>query len=131
MSFDSSRGFGFLRPDDGGNDVFVHVNDADIDETLLREGRTFDFEITEGDRGPKAVDVRPTDADAPISAPTPASRPGEQSSDFDVDVFSTRELTAELTELLLSTSPTLTADQIVNIRRRLLGFAKTHGWLDN
>jgi len=52
VSFDSSRGFGFIRPEDGGPDVFVHVNDFGLDEVEQRQGRVFRFEITEGVCGP-------------------------------------------------------------------------------
>ncbi len=72
VSFDSSRGFGFIRPEDGGPDVFVHVNDIGLDEDELRQGRVFEFEITEGDRGPKAVNLAA--AGGAVGPPPPGRR---------------------------------------------------------
>ncbi|WP_280232833.1 cold shock domain-containing protein [Nocardia cyriacigeorgica] len=124
VSFDSSRGFGFIRPEDGGPDVFVHVNDIGLDEDELRQGRVFEFEITEGDRGPKAVNLAATGAPAPAPRGRTRDRAG-------VVVLSTAEHTRLVTELLLEASPALTAGEIVTIRERLTAFAGEHGWLDD
>ena len=61
--FDVERGFGFLAPDDGSPDVFVHASEVVGDGTVLREGQAVVFEIGENDRGPQALRVRVT-ADA-------------------------------------------------------------------
>ncbi|MEJ2871523.1 cold shock domain-containing protein [Actinomycetospora sp. OC33-EN08] len=61
--FDVERGFGFLAPDDGSSDVFVHASGVLGDETVLREGQAVEFEIGENERGPQALRVRVT-ADA-------------------------------------------------------------------
>jgi cold shock protein len=60
--FDPERGFGFLAPEDGGPDVFVHASEivGDGGPRLLREGQAVDFEVGEGDRGPQARRVRVT-----------------------------------------------------------------------
>ncbi|RBO93864.1 putative cold-shock DNA-binding protein [Nocardia puris] len=123
VSFDSSRGFGFIRPEDGGPDVFVHVNDIGLDEDELRQGRVFEFDVTEGDRGPKAVNLSAVGG-APVAAPRAKK---ERSG--------TGQLTAEehrrlITELLLDASPALTAGEILTIRERLTAFADQRGWLD-
>ncbi|MEV6280057.1 cold shock domain-containing protein [Nocardia sp. NPDC051832] len=124
VSFDSSRGFGFIRPEDGGPDVFVHVNDIGLDEDELRQGRVFEFDVTEGDRGPKAVNLSAVGGQ-PV---TPAPRHKK-------DRTVTGGLTAAehkrlITELLLDASPALTAGEILTIRDRLTAFADQHGWLD-
>ncbi|WP_433798617.1 cold-shock protein [Actinomycetospora sp. CA-084318] len=58
--FDVERGFGFLAPDDGSPDVFVHASEIVGDGTVLREGQTVEFEAGENDRGPQALRVRVT-----------------------------------------------------------------------
>lgn len=63
--FDAERGFGFLAPEDGSPDVFVHASEVvgDGGATALREGQAVAFEVGENDRGPQALRVRVT-ADA-------------------------------------------------------------------
>ena len=60
--FDPDRGFGFLAPEDGSPDVFVHAKELVVDggPRLLREGQAVEFEVGEGDRGPQALRVRVT-----------------------------------------------------------------------
>ena len=56
----SDRGFGFISPDDGGDEVFFHhsvVQDATF-ETLSEE-QTVEFESESGQKGPKATTVKP------------------------------------------------------------------------
>ncbi len=164
VHFDSSRGFGFLAPEDGGADVFLHVNDMSIDETLLQPGVEVSFDVETTDRGAKAVNV------AFVGEP-PAARPirrdeerrergdrgdrGDRRDRGDRDRGDRRdrdrggdrdrgrgrtfgrtdgpmaeaEFTEELTEMLLDSSPTLTAAQILAIRQRVAGFAVARGWV--
>jgi cold shock protein len=65
--FDPERGFGFLAPEDGSADLFVHVSEivAEGPTRLLREGQAVEFEVGEGDRGPQARHVRVTGDVAP------------------------------------------------------------------
>lgn len=53
--FNEEKGFGFITPEDGGKDVFVHVNGL-TDE--IREGDKVTFDVEEGRKGLNAVDVR-------------------------------------------------------------------------
>ncbi|MEV6137686.1 cold shock domain-containing protein [Nocardia sp. NPDC051990] len=124
VSFDSSRGFGFIRPDDGGPDVFVHVNDIGLDEDELRQGRVFEFDVTEGDRGPKAVNLAVVGGQ-PL-APAPRHKKDRSGS----GQLTATEHKRLITELLLDASPALTAGEILTIRDRLTAFADQHGWLE-
>ena len=50
--FNNSKGFGFITPDEGGKDVFVHVNGL-IDE--ITEGDKVSYDVEEGRKGLNAV----------------------------------------------------------------------------
>jgi CspA family cold shock protein len=57
--FNDDKGFGFITPDDGGQDLFVHQS-AIVGEGFrsLSEGAKVSFEAEEGDKGPRAVNVQ-------------------------------------------------------------------------
>lgn len=54
--FNDQKGFGFITPDDGGKDIFVHI--SAVAEGQLADGDKVTFEIGEGQKGPCAVDVK-------------------------------------------------------------------------
>ncbi|MFI5663579.1 cold-shock protein [Streptomyces sp. NPDC051684] len=127
VRFDGARGYGFIAPDDGGEDVFLHVNDLLIPESYIRTGLKVSFDIEEGDRGPKASSVQLAEG---ASVPTPG-RHAADGDDVLCDVLRVDEFTNEVTELLLRSAPTLTGDQILAIRRELVQSGRKHGWVDS
>ena len=58
--FNSDKGYGFIAPDDGGKDLFVHHSDVKTTGyATLDEGQKVEFDIEEGQKGPCAKNVVP------------------------------------------------------------------------
>ncbi|MBI3676356.1 MAG: cold-shock protein [Proteobacteria bacterium] len=57
--FNTSKGFGFIAPEDGGKDVFVHATAVEMaGMRSLQEGQRVSFEIQPDARGSKAVNLK-------------------------------------------------------------------------
>ncbi|ASR39612.1 DNA-binding protein [Prauserella marina] len=128
VRFDESKGYGFVTPDTGGEDVFVHVNDLDFDKRLLMPGAVVEFEVEDGERGLKASRVRIVGRH---TGDTAGQQPASAHDDEGLgDVLTVREFLEEITEALLDAAPGATAEQILRIRQRLVQVAHGHGWID-
>lgn len=58
--FNDSKGFGFISPEDGSKDVFVHHSAIQGSGfKSLTEGQKVQFEVTQGQKGPAAQNVQP------------------------------------------------------------------------
>lgn len=55
--FNSQKGFGFITPDNGGKELFVHTSNINGDAKTLREGQKVEFEEAPGRKGPEATEV--------------------------------------------------------------------------
>ncbi len=152
LQFDQARGYGFVAADDGGEDVFLHSSVFAGDPDLIAPGTKVEFKVMAGDRGRKAFaahlindeldsesmpipaprrapSVRPTQA-LLSTAPRVPDKEGTPDEDQMCDVLSPTEFGQELTELLLSNAPTLTGQQILEVRQGVLEYARKHGWVD-
>ena len=58
--FNDAKGYGFITPDEGSKDLFVHHSSIQADGyRSLAEGARVEYESEQGDKGPKAINVRP------------------------------------------------------------------------
>lgn len=59
--FNDAKGFGFIRPEDGSKDVFVHFSAIQATgRKTLAEGQTVSYEIEASEKGPRAANVTVT-----------------------------------------------------------------------
>ena len=73
--FNNAKGFGFILPDAGGDDVFAHYSSIEMEGyRTLKAGQPVRFEVAEGDKGLHATHIQ-TDLDSGTSA---SSSTGEQ-----------------------------------------------------
>ena len=58
--FSNSKGYGFISPETGGDDVFAHFSAIAMEGyKTLKKGQTVNFESTPGPKGMHAVDIKP------------------------------------------------------------------------
>jgi len=56
--FNNAKGYGFISPEDGGNDVFVHFSAIDMDGyKTLKQGQKVEFDLIDGPRGLQATKI--------------------------------------------------------------------------
>jgi cold shock CspA family protein len=130
IRFDDIRGYGFISPDVGDEDVFLHANDLEINKALVRPGLKVSFEVEEGPRGKFATTVR-----LPTSVPEAQPASGNDAStpsDGDYyDVLSVDDFKRTVTEMLLHISHPITGDQILEVRTGLEKLAHKYGWIES
>ena len=57
--FNEQKGYGFIKPDEGGADLFIHRSNVQTPDQTLYDDQKVEFEIGEGRKGPEAQQVRP------------------------------------------------------------------------
>lgn len=73
--FNNAKGYGFIRPDAGGDDLFVHYSYIDMEGyKSLKAGQAVSYEVREANKGLHAVSIQSLD---PVSDINPEIRSGE------------------------------------------------------
>jgi CspA family cold shock protein len=145
IRFDETKGYGFIAPSDGGEDVFVHANEITDRGLRVAAGTRVEFRVLEGERGMKAYDVRiledPQAAGGAGGSGGAAAAVGggqeavhherrQPADDELAEVFTEQEFSQQITDLLLATAPQLTGAVIVELRGGLVQFARKNGWVE-
>jgi cold shock protein len=126
VRFNPTNGYGFITPDDGGEDVFLHaalLPEGSKDSVPL--GTRVEYQAVQSERGAKAVAV------TILSAPAAVSARRDDQDDQLCDVISPTAFAQKITDVLIDVAPSVTGGQITEIRQRLLVFAKQHGWVED
>lgn len=74
--FNNAKGYGFILPDEGGEDLFAHYSAIQMDGyKTLKAGQVVDFDVTQGDKGLHATNIKSSEAtQASTSSAEPAPR---------------------------------------------------------
>ena len=58
--FNDAKGYGFITPDDGGEDLFAHFSAIKMDGfKTLKQGQRVTFDLKEGEKAKKAINIKP------------------------------------------------------------------------
>ncbi|MFD9053319.1 cold-shock protein [Streptomyces zaomyceticus] len=137
LKFDDVRGYGFICPHDGGEDVFMHANDLLEDEALYQSGQGVEFMLVQGEKGPKASQVRVAreprtngsitgQAERPV---IPAERVVAEGKPTGITPRAMATFRVDLTEVILEADGSLTGHQIRQVRARVLELVRAQGWV--
>jgi cold shock CspA family protein len=128
VKYDEERGYGFISPDDGGEDLFMHVREVLGAEEEISLHSRVEFDVVGAARGPRATAIRVIGS-APVERRAPAPREADDPDDG-VDVLTEAAYTRHITEVLINAVPTVTGTQIIEIRQMMIAFARRHGWVE-
>ncbi|MFD9880702.1 cold-shock protein [Streptomyces alboflavus] len=134
LRFDEVRGYGFIAPEVGDEDVFMHANDLVDEKYLYQEGSQVEFFLEMGEKGPKASNIRLVHQSTSHQLPRGglAARPAAAvaaDADGEPTASTADAFSRELTEALLDSAGTLTGDQIKQVRACVLDLARARGWV--
>jgi CspA family cold shock protein len=72
--FNDAKGFGFIEPEGGGNDVFAHFSAIQMDGfRTLKQGARVSYELVQGPKGEQAQNIQAAAATESRAAPAPAA----------------------------------------------------------
>lgn len=67
--FSNTKGYGFISPEQGGDDIFAHFSSITMDGyKTLKKGQKVEFECIEGPKGLHATSIRPSHSEATVTA---------------------------------------------------------------
>ncbi|MEU7146373.1 cold shock domain-containing protein [Nocardia sp. NPDC046473] len=128
LRFDEAKGYGFIVSDSDDDDVFFHVNNLLIDQSVVQPGLRVVFEARNGDRGLYAMNIAGSVEGAESRANEVFAVDTRRSAE--ARLCDAREaLLAEFTELIIVAAPDVNGHEIARIRSGFIGLVEKHGWL--